>query len=363
MALSIHKLEKLLSGRDLLAKKYFVMHGLCVYVEVLSLITADSFLLYIPGKYEIQVPRGDNVYQVKYIDITEDGNITGDYAGEPDDYDLEKQYEEVDLDFDLNARGGDMQEHLEGNYNHPLSLKDMSREDKMQLREIFRQLRRMKFCVQNLKYKLCILYKDYMCCIRRDDTFEGYMIKHLRGPAEKKLMVTIDLESLYGMIESIHVDVTTVREGVYRVLDKNQSKHVVNLQKILAQQNVLNVFSDNIAQKKERLLQYLTKLEKLLQTLVLAEKGVAEKILLTQQRGESEIGLKGMQVDIQRTHQMAKYDEELRNIHSIKQELIQYILMIKTKYENLALKTDRIVFDNIVMIDAILKNFIALSEL
>ena len=160
MPLSINKLEKILSKKGLLPKKYFIMHGLCVYIEVLSISNADSFMLYIPSKYEIVIPEtNNNVYKIRYIDVSQDGNVTGDYAGEPDNFELEKEYDEVDMDFSTdNFRGEDMAEYLEEHYKHSVSLKDNTKDDTKHLREIFRQLHRLRFCVQSISYKLCILF-------------------------------------------------------------------------------------------------------------------------------------------------------------------------------------------------------------
>ena len=363
MPLSLKKLEKILTGKGLLPKKFFAIHGLCVYIEVLSIANADSFMLYIPSKYDIKVPGGNEVYKARYIDITEDGNILGDYAGEPDNFDLEKQYDKLDIDLGPDTHHDDMEGHLEENYNHPLSLKDISKDDTLKLREVFRQLRRLKFCVQSIKYKLCIMFRDYICCIRRDDTFEGFVIRNLRGPPEMKLMVSLDLETLYEKIDSVAIDIKTVREGVYNVLDKNQGKHIRNLQKILEQKNNLTAFSDVVLKKKTQYAVYLRHLEVLLANLGQSEKRNIEKLMEIEEKYGREASLKGLHTDIERTHQVSKYETELYRINTLKQEIIRNILMVKAKHENLALKVDVLVFDNIVMMDAILKNFIKLTEI
>ena len=174
MALSFNKLEKLLTRKGLIPKKFFIMHGFIVYIEVLSIENADSFMLYIPSKYEIAIGLGDDVFKVKYIDVTEDGHIPGDYAGEPDNFDLDKEYDCDDIDLSPGLRSkGNLADHLEEKYNHPVSLKDNNKSDDIkQLREVFRQLRRLKFCTQSLKYKIAINFNNYLCCIRRDDTYE-----------------------------------------------------------------------------------------------------------------------------------------------------------------------------------------------
>jgi hypothetical protein len=203
-----------------------------------------------------------------------------------------------------------------------------------------------------------------MCCIHRDNSFNFIVVKNLTGIAERKLMVTTDLENFYKKIDEVSIHIKTVREAVYNILDKNQNKHIQNLEKILEQRKNLTVFSENVNTKKVQALQYLSKLEKLLYDLTETEKKNIEKIYEIQDRYSKEniSGISGLHNDIERTHQISKYDSELSRINSLKQELIRNIITVKGNYENLALKTDILVFDNTVMIDAILKNFVALSE-
>jgi|688.fasta_scaffold34493_6 hypothetical protein len=366
MTLSLNKLEKLLSKRGLIPKKYFTIDGLIVYIEVLSIANADSFMLYIPSKYDIEIGEGNDVFKIRYIDITEDGNIPSDYAGEPDNFDLDKDYDGDDIDLSPDAQHKNMEGYLEEKYNHPVSLKDdknIKKDIGVQLREVFRQLRRLKFCTKSLKYKLAIIFNDYLCCIRRDDTYECLFVNNSGGSDERKLMVTIDLETLYEKIDSVSIDIKTVREGIYRVLDKNQGKHIRNIQKMLEKKNNLVVFSELLLTKKEQYSKYLTNLEQMLADLTNTEKKNVEKLMQIEDKYSGEASLKSMHSDIEKTHQIAKYENELSRINGVKQELIRNILIVKTKHENLSLRADNIMFDNIIMIDAILKNFVKLSKI
>lgn len=363
MPLSLNKLEKLLTSKGLLPKKLFIMKGVLVYMEVLSLKNADSFMLYIPSKYSIEIDKGQDVHDLDYFEVTEDGHVPDDYAGEPDNFDIEKSYDEIDVDFSPDAqRHKNIEGHLEDDYNHPVALRDSSSADTQNLREIFRQLRRLKFCVAGIKYKVCIMYKDYLCCIDRYDEFMGYIAKNFDGPDQRKLFVSVDLETLFAKIDSIPVDIKTVREGIYKVLDKNQHKHMKNLRKMMEQKDLIEGFSKTILLKKKQYTRYLRKLEKLLTDINQSEQEIVNQIMEVEERyGTSDVGLRGLHTDIEKTHLISKHETELSRINSVKQELIRNILIIKTKHENLSLKIDNITFDNIVMIDAILKNFIKLT--
>ena len=362
MSLSISKLENLLTRKGLTITKIFCIDNYCVYIELLCNSTADVCMLYIPSKYNITAPQSENVWVLQYLDVDENGDIPETYAEEQDNFDLEQKYNEVELDF--NSKQKNIENHLEESYKHNVSLKDIGKNDKTHLREIFRQLRRLKFCVQNIKYKLCIVYNSYLCCIRRDGTYECFFVTGQQFPSKnRKLIVTLDLETLYAKIDSVIIDVKTIREGVYKVLDKNQTKHSHSLINILEFKNTLIQSIEDYVKKKEKYTQYITKFEKLYQDITRAEKDSVEKLCQIEKKYESDSSIKGLHSDIEKSHLKAKHQTELDNIIRLKQEIINNILDIKLQWETIALQTDKICFDNIVMLDTVRKNFELLSEI
>ena len=116
MTLSLNKLENLLHANGFLPKKFFVIDNLIIYIEVLSINNADSFMLYIPSKYDIQIGQKDNVYNIKNIQVDEYGNIPIDYAGDPDNIELEKAYDEIDLlkdPLELSSKDNEYEDNLD----------------------------------------------------------------------------------------------------------------------------------------------------------------------------------------------------------------------------------------------------------
>ena len=171
MTLSTAKLEKLLSLKGFIPNKYFVMHGICMYIEIISITNADIFLLYIPSKYKFTVKKDRNVFKVKYVDIDgNENNTADDFAGELDEYSVENTYREIDVGMIPKSNGDNIAPHLEENYKRAITLKDISSDDSREIKDIVRQLKRLRFCVQNVKYKISIVYKNYICSIKRDDS-------------------------------------------------------------------------------------------------------------------------------------------------------------------------------------------------
>jgi hypothetical protein len=360
MPLSTSKLEEMLNSKGLKSKNFYSIHGMCVYVEVLCLATSETFLLYIPSKYEIKCSDRSNVFQMDYMDIGEDGHIPGDYGGQPSDIALEKTYDEIDIED--GPETGDIVGHLEEHYNRPLALKNVSCEDIMELRDVFRQLRRLKFCVQSLKYKLCISFKNFMCCIRRDDTFEGYIVKNGSIDGNRRLTVTIDLETAYSKFDTVSSDINCVKEGVYAVLDKNQIKHSKSLGRMMEQRALLADTSIDILKKKASYMSYIQRLKLLASQVLDSEKLIYEK-LSNLKPSSSSADIKGFHSDVERTHHIVQHEKELDRLSGVKKELLANLLEVSSKYENVVLKVDKILFDNSVMLDAILKNLAELETM
>ena len=53
MVLSISKLERLLTSKGLIMSKFYILHGMCIYIEVFNVLNTETFLVYIPSSYDI----------------------------------------------------------------------------------------------------------------------------------------------------------------------------------------------------------------------------------------------------------------------------------------------------------------------
>lgn len=361
MPLSTSKLEKLLSLKGFVPTRYFVMHSVIVYMEIVSITDADTFLLYIPSKYKFAAQKGSNVFKVKYVDIDErDENTADDYAGEPDEYSVENTYREIDVNMSPTVKGHNIAPHLEENYKRSITLKDISSEDSKELKDIFRQLKRLRFCVQNVKYKISILYKHYLCAIKRDDSIECFAIKKFRGKNYKKLFVTADLELLYEKMDSLLLNMGTIRKGLYHILDKNHYTHSRTLQRLLEEKSNILEFSDNAHAKKMEYEKFLKEANDMLVSINKSEKNILEQIY---ELNEKYSNTKGLHGDIEKSHANAKLDTELTEIQKIKEDVVKTIFELKIKREDTMLTVDKIMFDNSVMLDAVLRNFVDLGKI
>ena len=356
MRLSINKQENLLAANGFVPIKYFIINNYCAYIETISMKNASTFIMSIPSKYKFKLKEGNNVYKLRYIELETGMNTADEYAGVPDSFELEKSYTEVELKQHLLRKKeneeGNISGHLEEGYKRPVSVKDMSKDDMKDIRNIIRQVRRLKLCVQCISYKIMIMYKTYMCVLDKDDTIECFMIKHHPKILSRRLYVTCDLELYYENTERIQQDITDVLNGINQVLNKNQATHARNLQTLIKEYQNINVHSDKVLRKKKEYHLYILKFNTLLLRITNSEKTLIEKIYNINE-GENN---KGMQGDISIIQQRAKLEEELLKISNVKKNISKHMHDIREKLDNLSLIMDTVMFDDIIMCDRMLRN-------
>jgi hypothetical protein len=357
MPLSLAKLEKLLVDKGFVVMNYFELDGSCFYILLFAIKTADIFLMYIPSKYTFSITNETNSYKIKYIDIDNSDNVPDEYAVKQEDVDIEDIYGNTNIELSLEKKN--MEEELENNYKRPISLRDISGNDTLTLKAINRQLRRFKYCVQNIKYKLAVLYKNYICAIRRDDSIDFFSIKNYPRNDAKKLVIIIDLETFYETNENLLEDIQTVRESIYKLLEKNQETQVKIISKILEKKRDIITMPQELERKKNMYNKMTRELFIMLNTITEAEDKINYKIESLDQKYKDP----NLQNDISKAHEKDQLDKEIDKINTIKSEIGKNILALREKRENKILSIDKLSFDNAVMLDVILKNFSKLKSI
>ena len=362
MPLSVNKLEDLLASKGFIAKNFYTLDDYCIYIEAFSIKTCETFMLYVSSRYELVVRDKKNIFKMKYMELNSEEGVAANYAAEPDKVDVEDYYNEIDVDLGVD-KADDLERRLMDNYDKELTLKDLSKEDRDNIKDIFKQLSRFMNCVKSITYKLSIIYKNYLCSITKDDELDCFIILNYPSHKTRRLLIYLDLKSLYSKIDlDIGTEMKLIKDGVYRLLNQNQSKHSKVLNEMLEQRVQILQYSDTIQRKKESYLESISKFEHLLKTLDEKESQLIDKIK-TVRKQNSEYGLRGLHEDIERTHILSKYEDELMGINKVKREIIDNILPVKEKYDNLTLVMDKILFDNSIMIHEISKNFTRLAEI
>lgn len=363
MPISMSKVEEVLASKGFVIRRYYTLDEYCIYLEVFSVRDASYFMLYVSARYELKIPPGlkENVFPLKYMDM--DNVDTATYAEEPDKVEMEKFYNHFSIDLDGGTSNeDDLEKRLKENYNYEVTLKDLKRDDLKSLKEIFRQLKRFLLCVKNIKYKISIFYRNYLCSITKDDELDAFLILNFPKVDQHKLFIYLDLKTMFEKMNTFSSDIVSVKEGLHRLLDQNQMKHTKVLNDMINQRITILQISQQISQKKEQIIESCKEYEKILTKINQSEIDCCNK--LTEVHAKyTDFGLQGLHNDIERTHTVSNLENELKKITSVKREILDNIFSLRSQYENMSLKMDKILFDNSVMIHEISQNFEKLSGL
>jgi hypothetical protein len=357
MPLSINKLRKILYEKGFITKKMYKINNNCNFIEIISILSGDMFMLYVPSKYKFRIE--ENCHKMKLIHLNDKDReeISNEYAESPNQDRMEDIYEEIELDSDYNKKNiDDIEKLLEGKYKKPIYLKDLNIEDSYDVKCVFRQLKRLKYCVQSLRYKLVLKYKKYLCVLHLDDTIECFYVKSLPMENKRKIIVTMDLELFYENFDNLMDEITQVKNGISRVLDKNHTNHSKTLQKMLNKKDTIIQITNQLFIKKNELRKYIHHFQQLLNEMNVSEKINKKKLdnLNYKTNGSSNLTL---------SQQRRQIIEEIKKNHRLKDEIIDNILNVQNQEEHISLIIDKILFDNTVMLDRIFKNLNDLSDI
>ena len=352
MSHSFTKLDLMLQSRDLYIQNIYSMNGYCVFIEVFSTTTSDVFLIYIPSQFNIPVEKYTS-YELKYIDVDTSQDIVGNYAQEPSVNELKSDYFGIELD--TVEVGDDIESNLVDNYGREIKLKDINQDDKMTIKDILRQLKRFKLCTQNICYKMSILFKNYLCSIKRDDTIECCYILKFPPKTERNLMITVDLKSLYKKTDTLCEDMCMVRESLYTILNQNQDKHTRLIEKILSHQEMIRTYTEIVYTRKQELSNYISKLQGMIEKLDNEEIALVDQLDQIKKRERSDV--KNIHVDMDNTRAVHAVNVKLDKLLGLKKEVIEDICKSKVERDNLYICIDKNLFDNSIMLNEINKNF------
>lgn len=366
MPLSIDKLIHLFEKKEFIVRKFFVIGENCKFIEIMSINNINSYYIHIPSEYNFGVRSSDkhNTYRIKAIPIVKPDNMEDKYAGKLNANVIAQRYDEIELKSQYpyqlkECEDIDMENNMIEQYKRPIVLKDVDEEDNKTLQCIFRQLKRLRFCVQFLKYKFCIIYKSYFCVLHSNDTIECFKVKNYVENNYRDLYITIDLEVFYENNKILMDDLQELESGIRGVLDKNQHVQSKHLQIMINKQQEIISILDILHNLK---LRYRTELQKFIILFKQIDKSI--KIFM-ENINEHNVNIpktSGRQQD-KLIQEKQKIFTRLAALYDKKEEVAKIIIHFRRQDSNLSLNIDRIMFDNNVMIDKIFKNLNQLNHL
>lgn len=344
--ISFDKLERLLSSQGFSILRIYSIDNLCIFIETVSLINSILLLLYIPSKYKIDISSFET-FPIKYISPKDDTNsFSSDDLLNTKKAHAEDIYQEIDLDLNI--------DNIEDKYKKDIDLSHNIDDDI--IGQCFKQLTRYAYCTNSIAFKFSILYKNYILTTTRKNEIDCFEIIN-NEKLKMNLVVTIDLENFYKQIgTNINKSIKKLKYTFMKILDKNyiflhnQSTKLINKINLTRIQNKKNEYTRTI-------IEYEKSLDKITEN----EKVLYQKINQINQIGSAT--KKTYYGDMENEKNIGNIENEIDKTSYQKQTIINNMLSTIEKLDDLYLKTDRIYFDNLVMINTIMSNCNSLNNM
>lgn len=318
MSISIQKLLILLEKCDMYASKYYSKNGICNFINVISKTDGNEYMLYTSSKYNISLRDvKNNVFEIKGFDMNKSKDVLSDYGNHKQDVASEMGTNII------------TENNLLNNYKNT---KINTNED---VKCIYRHLQRICYITKATDYKAVIEHNNVLGVINKDNDTIFYQIKNKNTCNSDKLLVCFDLELLYKNIKKIQIDLLNVKTSINKILDKNYNKNINYIHNLLSNVNLgADVLNNHIMSKKTEYHNKIVQLEELLNTTNIKEKEY--KIHL--ENGNNTV------------------IDNLRELLKTKSNILLEIINTINKKDHLTIMCDKLLFDNIILVNQLKKN-------
>jgi hypothetical protein len=320
MSTSIEKVESLLNDKNITPMDYYKIKNRCAFMKCLNTKTCSTFILEIPLEYKLRLVNEDkNVFKIKLVNLDEENdNVLKEYTKEMDDLDVIEGYDEKITNLNYNDFDNiNITEQMNKNYNYNIQLPSITTDDVQELKDIRRQLNRLRLCIKQNKYSICITYKNFLCLLKPNSKIDTFKLEGTLFSDKRQMSIVCNIENLYLNISQVEFDIERMQTSIKHILDLNLEKNINHVKTIMdTHTNIMKRVVDipNLKQKYNTLYSKYTRIYK------------------------------------------------TNNLKDETQNVVDKVQLLNEKTDNIALSADKIMFDNMILYNTIVKNYELLLE-
>jgi hypothetical protein len=342
MPLGLAKLEKLINKNNYIIETIYTYETVCRYIKIISASSGDEIVLYIDSQFRLRVSKeeDDRVAIMKLVEFSEGDDTIEKYKEYPGNEQLETKYrKQLELSED---RDVEMSDKLEEKYKYKIFLKDMDKSKVYTVKTFFRQLQRFSLLVQDLRYKMCMFYKNFVFATESNDIINCYTVDSHH--VNYRINIVVDLEYFYKKMSVVQEDCETIKLSLYNLVQKNHTECFNNIKQLmLALQSTLGT-ADFIKTNQLEIDTNLTKSIGLLKTLQ-----TQLDVFIKQYSG-----LDKTREDVY-VHEKKRIEDKIKESEKVKQRLLNYIIGLYEMKDRLTITLDQVEFDISIFLDGIKK--------
>ena len=258
-----------------------------------------------------------------------------------------------------------MKKKIDEGYDKTIDFDKITNENKNDIQIIWKQLKRLKYSVRNLKFKIIISEGKFFCFISRNNDIECCIKKKYDGPnyPKKKFYLSTDLETLYEQGKFMFKKQKKIFEAIYKILNDTYVINFRNLNNLLSQSGDINHFSSLITSTLNNLNQNINKLNKFLEIMNKADNKIREQINSIDETTSSTYQFGNINSEIFNQNKKDKLIVEKKEIGNIRVDIIKNLFKFNKQKMNVALSIDSIYYENQLYLLEISKNFSKLKNL
>jgi hypothetical protein len=368
-SLGIDRIKTLLNSYAFFPQYILVLEKKPLYINVISAKSGRSFMICIPEDYNLEVNSKSSIetIEIKPVSYLEKQSVTHRYANEPDPSRLESIYpiypntnkgkgKGTPVEDEKAEDENKIEDKLLETYKQPIFNEDVTFEDTNTIKELFRQLRRFRYSIQNTEFRFSSHTGKYVCFLEDSFSIKGYGMKTSKESQLLKLYTVVNLEYFVEEIENMEDAIEKVEHGFQSIIDKNLLYNSEKYNTIAQKAPLIFSYTQQINSKLES---KKNELEELEQNLIeIREKESELKTSLATYNASRDVFL-----DYTKIQRRQTLEKELIKVQQEKTFTIEDILKLRDSYMNTLLRTDKILFDNIVMTDTMINNIKQIASL
>jgi hypothetical protein len=358
MTLSLDKLQYFLNVNHFVPRRYFLHEGKCILIECMSTKTLHTFMLNIPSTYDFRVSGEDQMFSLEKVPMNQLTEDLSDFA-HATEHVMESHYSSIESHVELpEHHKRPMKDHLDDFYKQEVLLKDMTKEDTILIKNLYRQVQRLKYCILGIQHTIALIKSSFVVYLDSDHNIVVYRVKRSIPKETSSFYVVVNFSIFYDKANVIDSEISRIYRGIWKVLNNNQDKHIRNIQEIIERRANIFERSERLSQRKQEYLEYIEKYVELLKTIDDNEKELNKELEELKMSKDDQI-----HTDLKRVHYKQKLEKKIYKQQKTKKEVMTILEELHSKNQDLTLTIDTILFDNIIMLDKIFKNFKQLNKL
>lgn len=358
MKISLDKLEKLLSEKDMIISRFFLSERKkCKYVEITSTKNTIVFILSVSSSYEINLGDATNYVILKDRKIYDNSNVFDQYVDKERMIGIETNYEAFQTN-EYDKTYGNIEKDIEDKYNKTLSLFN---KDRNVGNNILRQLRRLGLCMNGTKYNLSICVNDLFFIGENGNKVKGFRVDDDYKSDTRKVRVVIDIGLLHDRMDLLDNNILEIHKNLIKIMTSSINKHV-KITNSFVNTNSLSNIVESLDKNTEIINDKIKELVNVLNGIRKDEINLIEKKLREQNDINKKFYTRAIKKELDYEKVTSTYTLKLNELRNIKQKTVDDIINMKEQYMNKILVYDDLIFETVVMVETIKSNISKFSQ-